>query len=59
MLLISFVVIMLSVIVCMHVCSSIREERLCRLLELNKLLYNNNNNNNNFRKKAQPVNPVR
>ena len=38
MLLISFVVVMLSVILCMYVCSSIREERLCQLLELNKLI---------------------
>ena len=29
---------MLSVILCMYVCSSIREERLCQLLELNKLI---------------------
>ena len=38
MLLISFVVVMLSVILCMYVYSSIREEQLCRLLELNKLI---------------------
>ena len=45
MLLISFVVVMLSVILCMYVCSSIREERLCRLLELNKLIIQINKSN--------------
>ena len=45
MLLISFVVVMLSVILCMYVCSSIREEQLSRLLELNKLIIQINKSN--------------
>ena len=43
MLLISFVVVMLPVILCMYVCSS--SLRLCRLLELNKLIIQINKSN--------------